>query len=168
MHGDGRGIWGRRRTARHEAGKAYFKSLESKTRQNCKGLTSFSKIPEGRKLSLTTFYFPCNSCFLSWPHLPSTAASPHLPDSLPASSFALAPVPEQSTFTEHTEKHSVFPLPRPVRSSPHPSAFLWEEEFLLSKARPLDSLGPQVLQEGPQSSLDSRVSLQLLFTYQPN
>lgn len=41
-----------------QAGKAGNESLQSKTRQRIVKVTSFSKIPGGRKLILTTLYFP--------------------------------------------------------------------------------------------------------------
>lgn len=72
-----------------QAREAESKSLEYKTKQttNCQGLTSFSKIPRGSKLILTTFYFtPAD--------LVSSASSTCLPQqslqSFPCSGFPLS------------------------------------------------------------------------------
>lgn len=143
-----------------QAREAESKSLEYKTKQttNCQGLTSFSKIPRGSKLILTTFYFtPAD--------LVSSASSTCLPQqslqSFPCSGFPLSTSLLPASRDRHrAHRRALLPAaPRPTCIPPTQLAFPQKRICLQFKANRLDHTEPWDLLEGPQpSDLDLQLS----------
>lgn len=109
----------------------------------------FSKIPgRGRKLILTTFPLSL------W--LVSLVGSICLPQQSPQISPPFFQLPTSLlSWAECLHRHRQAALAFPPQAHlllPAHLCFPLGGGFLLSKASPLDGLGPQVLQEGPQSS----------------